>query len=318
MSETAASTLPRVLIVDDSRMVRATIIKHIKGRFDVREEGDGEAGWQTLMLDPSIQVLISDLSMPKLDGYGLLLRVRESKLGRLREMPVIMISGDEDESARHRAKELGAKIVVSTDPIIAGVHFFATDAAADIAWKALAVNVSDLAAKGADPVAYTMALAFPEPPERGVDTLRVLSDFDPATGRSKAYGDLSSTQRWGGHTPVFDSKGDLWYTLIFDNQLGHWDRKTDRVTHWDIPNKGGLTTMLKTAPACAARATPLSSVRAGIVIASGCISARTRSGERSRSAMYASAWSTSVVSPPARAGRTQCRIMSRMRRASGW
>jgi hypothetical protein len=53
-------------------MVRATIIKLIKGRFDVREEGDGEAGWQTLMLDPGIQVLISDLSMPKLDGYGLL------------------------------------------------------------------------------------------------------------------------------------------------------------------------------------------------------------------------------------------------------
>jgi hypothetical protein len=41
MSETAASALPRVLIVDDSRMVRATIIKHIKGRFDVREDGTG-------------------------------------------------------------------------------------------------------------------------------------------------------------------------------------------------------------------------------------------------------------------------------------
>ncbi|MBK9079866.1 MAG: thiamine-phosphate kinase [Hyphomicrobium sp.] len=58
----------------------------------------------------------------------------------------------------------GHDIVVSTDPIIAGVHFFADDAAADIAWKALAVNVSDLIAKGADPIAYTMALAFPEAP----------------------------------------------------------------------------------------------------------------------------------------------------------
>jgi two-component system cell cycle response regulator len=100
MSETAASPLPRVLIVDDSRMVRATIIKHIKGRFDVREEGGRGGGLADLMLDPGIQVLISDLSMPKLDGYGLLQRVRESKIGRMREMPVIMISGDEDESAR--------------------------------------------------------------------------------------------------------------------------------------------------------------------------------------------------------------------------
>jgi diguanylate cyclase (GGDEF)-like protein len=116
MSDIEPEPLPRVLIVDDSRMVRATIVKHIKSRFDVREEGDGEAGWQTLMLDPSIQVLISDLSMPKLDGYGLLARIRESKILRIREMPVIMISGDEDESARIRAKECGA-----TDFITKGI-----------------------------------------------------------------------------------------------------------------------------------------------------------------------------------------------------
>jgi len=116
MSEEAVPVLPRVLVVDDSRMVRATIVKHIKGRFDVREEGDGEAGWQTLMLDPSVQVLISDLTMPKLDGYGLLKRVRGSNIARIREMPVIMISGDEDEAARIRAKECGA-----TDFITKGI-----------------------------------------------------------------------------------------------------------------------------------------------------------------------------------------------------
>ncbi len=97
-------------------MVRATIVKLIKGRFEVREEGDGEAGWQTLMGDPGIQVLISDLTMPKLDGYGLLKRVRESDIARIREMPVIMISGDEDESARSHAKECGA-----TDFITKGI-----------------------------------------------------------------------------------------------------------------------------------------------------------------------------------------------------
>jgi diguanylate cyclase (GGDEF)-like protein len=116
MSETTVPVLPRVLVVDDSRMVRATIVKLIKGRFEVREEGDGEAGWQTLMLDPHIQVLISDLTMPRLDGYGLLKRVRESDIARIREMPVIMISGDEDESARSHAKECGA-----TDFITKGI-----------------------------------------------------------------------------------------------------------------------------------------------------------------------------------------------------
>ena len=36
--------LPRILIVDDSRMVRATIIKRIRDHYEFREEGDGEAG----------------------------------------------------------------------------------------------------------------------------------------------------------------------------------------------------------------------------------------------------------------------------------
>ena len=43
------------------------------------------------------------------------------------------------------APEPGSELVVKTDPIIAGVHFLADADAADIAWKALAVNVSDLA-----------------------------------------------------------------------------------------------------------------------------------------------------------------------------
>lgn len=55
-------------------------------------------------------------------------------------------------------------LVVSTDPIRAGVHFFPDDDPDDIAWKALAVNVSDLIAKGAVPIGYTMALALPEAP----------------------------------------------------------------------------------------------------------------------------------------------------------
>lgn len=105
--------LPRILIVDDSRMVRASIAKHIRGHFDHREESDGETGWQVLVLDHTIQAVITDLSMPVLDGFGLLARVRNSRLARLREMPVLMISGDEDEASRERAKALGVSDFVT-------------------------------------------------------------------------------------------------------------------------------------------------------------------------------------------------------------
>jgi thiamine-monophosphate kinase len=60
----------------------------------------------------------------------------------------------------------GQEFVLKTDAVAAGVHFLLGDAPADIAWKALAVNVSDLVAKGAVPVGYLMSLAFPEPPSR--------------------------------------------------------------------------------------------------------------------------------------------------------
>ncbi len=60
----------------------------------------------------------------------------------------------------------GCEFVLKTDAIAEGVHFLTTDAPEDIGWKALAVNVSDLAAKGAKPVGYLMSLAFPAPPTR--------------------------------------------------------------------------------------------------------------------------------------------------------
>ena len=61
----------------------------------------------------------------------------------------------------------GTELVLKTDPVAEGVHFLADDAPEDIAWKALAVNVSDLAAKAARPLGYLMALSFPEAPTAG-------------------------------------------------------------------------------------------------------------------------------------------------------
>jgi len=55
----------------------------------------------------------------------------------------------------------GCDLVLTKDALAAGVHFFADDAPATIAHKALRVNLSDLAAKGARPLGYLMAIALP-------------------------------------------------------------------------------------------------------------------------------------------------------------
>jgi thiamine-monophosphate kinase len=72
--------------------------------------------------------------------------------------------GLRDDAAR-LSPPPGYDLVISTDAVAEGVHFFADDDAAEIAWKALAVNVSDVIAKGAEPWCYQMALSFPEAPE---------------------------------------------------------------------------------------------------------------------------------------------------------
>lgn len=56
----------------------------------------------------------------------------------------------------------GRQLVVAADTLNAGVHFPHDTAAADIGWKALAVNLSDLAAMGAEPAWCTLSLSLPE------------------------------------------------------------------------------------------------------------------------------------------------------------
>lgn len=99
--------LPRILVVDDSRVVRMSLVQQLKSDYEVREENDGEAAWQALVIDQTIKAVISDLQMPKLNGYQLLERIRSSKLRRLQLLPFILLSGEESEEERLGAQALG-------------------------------------------------------------------------------------------------------------------------------------------------------------------------------------------------------------------
>ena len=56
----------------------------------------------------------------------------------------------------------GLELAVSTDTLVEGTHFFPNANPEKLGWKALAVNISDLAAMGADPRWATLALSLPE------------------------------------------------------------------------------------------------------------------------------------------------------------
>ena len=57
------------------------------------------------------------------------------------------------------------ELAVSTDMLVADRHFFTDVDPAALGWKSLAVNLSDLAAMGAEPLAFTLALALPDADE---------------------------------------------------------------------------------------------------------------------------------------------------------
>ncbi len=85
----------------------------------------------------------------------------------------------------------GHDLILTADAVAAGVHFFPDDDPGDIAWKALAVNVSDLIAKGARPLVYLSVLSFPDKPSPAwLDAFtRALAEAQSAFGLQLAGGD---------------------------------------------------------------------------------------------------------------------------------
>ncbi|MGH6771425.1 MAG: thiamine-phosphate kinase [Xanthobacteraceae bacterium] len=65
------------------------------------------------------------------------------------------------DDAAALAVPAGTDLVLTTDMIVSGIHFLPEDAADMVAKKALRVNVSDLAAKGAQPLGFLLSLALP-------------------------------------------------------------------------------------------------------------------------------------------------------------
>lgn len=108
-TESADTTKPLVLVVDDSRVIRVAARKILKDEFEPLEAGDGEEAWELLNKNQGIALVLSDLSMPYLDGMGLLKRLRESKEERLSSMPMIIVTGaEDDDEAKTSAFAAGA------------------------------------------------------------------------------------------------------------------------------------------------------------------------------------------------------------------
>lgn len=107
--ETDLQSLPVILVVDDSRMIRVAVTKILSDDYEIIQAADGEIAWTLLLENHHIQLVFCDVNMPNLDGYGLLERMRQSEESPLQSLPVIIItSDDDDDGTKQRVLEKGA------------------------------------------------------------------------------------------------------------------------------------------------------------------------------------------------------------------
>lgn len=97
-----------IVLADDSRVMRKAITRALANEFTIIEAEDGERAWAQLEAHPETAVLISDIEMPNTNGFELLDRIRNASETHLQTLPVIMLTGAEDEATRREALAHGA------------------------------------------------------------------------------------------------------------------------------------------------------------------------------------------------------------------
>ena len=97
-----------ILTVDDSRTMRDMLAMALGGAgFTVVQAVDGEDGLAVLETHAAeVDVIITDINMPKLDGFGFMEAVRKNE--RHRAIPILVLTTESDDAKKQRARAAGA------------------------------------------------------------------------------------------------------------------------------------------------------------------------------------------------------------------
>jgi two-component system, chemotaxis family, chemotaxis protein CheY len=115
-SEADAGAARTILTIDDSRTMRDMLRLALGGAgFTVVQAVDGQDGLKVLPQQP-VDVIITDINMPKLDGYGVIRAVRSDPA--YDDTPILVLSTEAEQGSKDIANEAGANgwIVKPFDP----------------------------------------------------------------------------------------------------------------------------------------------------------------------------------------------------------
>ena len=105
-----------ILTVDDSRTIRNMLLMTLNGAgYETLQAEDGVHGLEVLG-DAEPDVIITDINMPRMDGFGFIENVRRSE--RHRAIPILVLTTESDAEKKNRAREAGATgwIIKPFDP----------------------------------------------------------------------------------------------------------------------------------------------------------------------------------------------------------
>ncbi len=97
----------KVLLVHESHHLLEIMQRSMMGDFEVRTASNAEDGWHAMLTDQTIRGVAASLAVLEIDGYGLLQRIRRSKVSRINSAPVLVIA-DDDKSIGDLATSIGA------------------------------------------------------------------------------------------------------------------------------------------------------------------------------------------------------------------
>lgn len=96
----------RVLTIDDSKTMRDMLMLTLSNNgFEVLQAVDGLDGLDVLGRE-TVDVVITDINMPKLDGYGVIQHMRER--AEYDDLPILVLTTESDSEKKERARKLGA------------------------------------------------------------------------------------------------------------------------------------------------------------------------------------------------------------------
>lgn len=97
-----------ILIVDDSASLRMVLkLALTRAGYDVLEATDGTEALATLEAAGKVHLVVSDLNMPRMDGLTFLTKLKQH--ARLRFLPVVMLTTEDQQSKMEQARAAGAR-----------------------------------------------------------------------------------------------------------------------------------------------------------------------------------------------------------------